>query len=80
VEVVTMSEGKNRLSNLQLELLKLFKYSLNEAQLLEIKDLLARHFAKQATNEADKIWKDQGLSNDTMDQWLNEHKRVSSTF
>lgn len=74
-----MSQTTNRLSNLQLELLKLFKYQLDEAQLLEVKDLLARHFAKKATAEADKIWDEKGLTNDTMDQWLNEHMRTPST-
>ena len=73
-----MGQSTNRLSNLQLELLKLFSYNLEEKQLLEIKDLLAGYFADKATKKADKIWKEKGFTNDTMDSWLNEHLRTSS--
>ena len=73
-----MGQSINRLTNLQLELLKLFSYNLEEKQLLEIKDLLAGYFANKATKEADKIWKEKGFTNDTMDSWLNEHLRTSS--
>lgn len=74
-----MGQTTNRLTNLQLELLKLFSYNLNEKQLLEIKDLLARYFADKATREMDRIWEEKALTNDTMDSWLSEHLRTSST-
>lgn len=70
-----MEQSSNRLSNLQLELIKLFSYNLNEKQLLEVKELLARYFAEKATMEADRIWDEEGLTNQTMDQWLNEQQR-----
>ncbi|NIM14146.1 MAG: hypothetical protein GTO45_19055 [Candidatus Aminicenantes bacterium] len=70
--------NKNRLTNLQLELVKLFSYNLNEKQLLEIKDLLAKYFADKATQEMDKVWQEKGLTNETMDTWLNEHLRATS--
>lgn len=73
VEVDKMRQTANRLTNLQLELIKLFSYNLTEKQMLEIKDLLARYFAEKATHEADKIWETKGLTNDTMDVWLDEH-------
>lgn len=73
-----MAQSTNRLTNLQLELIKLFNYNLDEKQLLEIKDLLAKYFAGKATEEADKVWKEKGLTNDTMDSWLNEHMRIPS--
>ncbi|MCP4219306.1 MAG: hypothetical protein GY765_32025 [bacterium] len=75
-----MSRATNRLTNLQLELLKLFKYNLDETQLLEVKDLLARHFAEKATAETDKVWDEKGLTNDTMDQWLNKHMIQTGGF
>jgi hypothetical protein len=71
-----MSQSANRLTNLQLELIKLFRYNLNERQLKEVKDILAKYFADKATHEADRIWKEKGLTNDTMDTWLNEHLRT----
>jgi hypothetical protein len=55
-----------------LELIKLFKYNLSKAQLMEIKDLLAGYFARKATSEADKVWEEKGLTNETMDEWLND--------
>ena len=65
----------NKLTNLQLELIKLFSYNLDEQQLLEVRYLLAKYFADKATQEMDKIWEEKGLINDTMDTWLNEHLR-----
>jgi hypothetical protein len=65
------SMNANRLTNLQLELIKLFSYNLDEKQLREVKYLLARYFADKATQEMDKIWEEKGLTNETMDTWLN---------
>jgi hypothetical protein len=60
------------LSNLQLELLKLYSSNVSEADLLHIRDYLARYFAFKAIGEADKVWDEKAYTNDTMDQWLNE--------
>lgn len=68
-----MGPTASKLTNLQLELIKLFHYNLNEKQLMEVKDLLAKYFAENATKEMDKIWEEKNLSNETMDTWLNEH-------
>ena len=57
-------------------LLKLFSYELSEIQLIEIKTILAKYFAKKAGDEMDQLWEDNNWSNDTMNQWLNEHKRT----
>ena len=37
------------LTNLQVELLKTFRYDLSEAQILEIEGMLAKYFADKAT-------------------------------
>lgn len=78
MEVDKMRQSKNRLTNLQLELIKLFNYNLSQSQLLEVKELLSKYFADKATNEMDKIWEAKGLTNETMDSWLNEHMRTPS--
>lgn len=65
-----------KLSNLQLEILKVFHYQLPEQELEEIKDLLARHFAQKATDAMDLFWEQQQLTTDTMDAWLHEHRRT----
>ena len=54
-----------KLTNLQLELLKVFNYELNEQQLTDIRDLLAKYFAEQATQEMDKNWEQQGRDENT---------------
>lgn len=66
-----------KLTNLQLELLKVFSYQLDPQQLTDIKDLLANYFAEQATREMDKLWQEQGWDENTMAQWANEHLRTS---
>jgi len=71
-----MKTSTNKLTNLQLELVKLFSYDLKENQLREIRSLLAQYFAEKATTEADKLWKEKGWSNKTMIKWANEHNRT----
>ena len=73
-----MGSSSNRLTNLQLELIKLFSYNLSERQLLEVKDMLSKYFAQKATEEMDKLWEDEGLTNDSMEVWANEHMRTPS--
>lgn len=74
-----MGRSNNRLTNLQLELIKLFNYNLSKKQLLDVKDLLGKYFAARATMEMEKVWDEKGLTNETMDAWLNEHLRTPST-
>jgi hypothetical protein len=73
-----MGQSANKLTNLQMELIKLFRYNLNDQQLTEVKDLLAKYFAERATNEMDKIWEEKGFTNKTMEEWLNEHNRSAT--
>ncbi len=58
------------LTNLQLELLKLYSFDLKEEQLLEIKTLLSEYFAERATVAMDKLWDERGWNNETMESWL----------
>lgn len=60
------------LSNLQQELLKIYGSDISDADLLHIKDYLARYFAGKAISEADNIWDQKGYTNELMDQWLKE--------
>jgi hypothetical protein len=68
-------ETTGKLTNVQIELLKLFQYNLPEKQLAEIKNILAKYFAKSATSEMDKLWNEQGWDNETMKNWAIEHLR-----
>jgi hypothetical protein len=60
------------LSNVQIELMKLFNTNLSEVELAELKDVIARFYADKAIAKADSIWEERNLSNDVMDNWLKE--------
>ena len=66
------------LTNLQLELLKIFSIPLKEDQLMEIKALLSRYFTKKASEEMDKLWDENNWSDETMREWAQEHMRTKS--
>lgn len=60
------------LTNLQLEILKLYSTDMSEEELDELKKLLAENYARKAINEADRIWSEKNLSDSDMEKWLNE--------
>lgn len=60
------------LSNLQLELLKLYSQNLSDEDLVAVQRMLARFFADRASDEMDRLWEDKGWSNETMDEWLSD--------
>jgi hypothetical protein len=59
-------------TNLQWQLLQLYNRNISDANLLEIKQLLANYFAEKASEEMSKLWDSNGWSNATMYEWLNE--------
>lgn len=71
-------EVSGKLTNLQVELLKMFQYDLEESQLEEIKEILAKYFAQKATEEMDKLWEEHQWNDETMKKWANEHLRTKS--
>ena len=54
------------LTNLQLEILKLYSTDMKEDELNELKKLIAENYAKKAIKEADKIWVEENLSDTDM--------------
>lgn len=60
------------LSNVQEELLKLYSMDLSAEELNELKIVLGKYYALKASKASDKIWKEKKLSDETMDEWLNE--------
>ncbi len=68
-----MSTLNYPLSNIQIELLKLFSTNLNDKDLIELKDLLSSFYADKAIAKADGIWDDKQLTDTDMDQWLNKN-------
>jgi hypothetical protein len=63
------------LSNLQLELLKLYSIPLSESELVEVKQVLALHFANRLSKHVDDLWQKQGLTKEDMEQWLHNENQ-----
>ncbi len=69
-----------KLTNLQLELIKLFSHNVTDSQLIEIKQLHGNYFAEKATEEMDKLWDENNWTEETMKEWTNEHLRTPYTL
>ena len=63
------------LTNMQLELLKLYAYDLKEEEMQELKKVLAAFFAERIRQRTGKIWQERGYTQETMQQWLNDEKQ-----
>lgn len=60
------------LSNVQLELLKLYSTNLSEKDILELKDVLARFYAERSIELADNVWQQKGYTAEDMNSILND--------
>ena len=63
------------MSNVQLELLKMFSYNLPEDELQELKQTLVKFFAQRIRKRADAIWQERSYTAETMENWLNEDEQ-----
>ena len=68
-----------KMTNVQLELLKLFNFQISDEELLELKQLLSDFFAKKVSEDMDKFLEDNDLNGADIEQWLNEHNRIPYT-
>jgi hypothetical protein len=62
----------SRLTSLQLELLKIYTYSPTDAELLEIKDLLAQYFSTKLVTNMGKWGEDNKITDEDLDKWLED--------
>ncbi len=69
-------EATGKLSNLQLELLKVFSFDISEDQIKEIKALLAAYFAEKVTTEMDALFEEKGWGEEKIEEWSKEHMRT----
>lgn len=67
---------KTPLTNLQLELLKVFSHDLSETELKEIKAILMDYFAKKAISAADTVWDKDKWNEEKIKSILNESERT----
>lgn len=71
-----MGAPAKKLTNLQIELLEVFKYELNEEQLKEIRNLLANYFADKVTKEIDALFEANDWGEEKIEEWSKEHMRT----
>lgn len=60
----------------QLDLLKMFSHSVDDADWVAIKRLIVRYFAQKAIEGADEVWDEQGWSDQKTAELLNTHLRT----
>jgi len=69
-------EAIGKLTNLQLEILKLFNYNLPEDQIKDIKKLLSGYFAAQATMKMDEFFEKEKWDDKKIEEISKEHLRT----
>lgn len=65
------------LTNMQVELLKLFAHDLPEKNLLDLKELISDYLLDLARTEADNEWDKKGYSQENADEWLGKEIKGS---
>ena len=71
-----MTAQAGSLSNLQLELLKLYSTGIADQQLLDIKRMLAAYFAEIIDREMSLLWEEKGWNDATLESWKTERLRI----
>ena len=64
-----------KFTTLQLELLRLFAVNPAENDLVEIKDMLAKYFMRQAINQIAQIEAKRGTTDEDLDKWLADENQ-----
>lgn len=60
------------LTNVQAEPLKIFSRQIPDADLLELRQLMANFLLQKARQRADAIWQQKGYTDQTLNQLLNK--------
>ena len=72
-------QAAKKLSNLQLELLKVFSFYISDEQVKEIKSLLAAYFAEKVTSEMDALFEANDWGEEKIEEWSKEHMRTNES-
>ena len=64
------------LSNVQLEILQSFNYSLDDKDLRLFKEMLVNYFADRISDDMDQLFDEKGWSDDQNSRWASEHMRT----
>ena len=60
----------------QIELLSTMASLNTEADLIELKQAIARFFAERADREMERLWENGTINEDTLESWSHEHMRT----
>ena len=74
-----MSQTVKPLSNIQLELLKLFSNDIQDEDVVNIRRLIVKYFAQKAIEEANKVWDEKKWTDEDAERILQSHFRTPYT-
>ena len=60
------------LSNIQIELLKLYSVGVSDEILLEFKKVMSQILAQKLRDEAGKVWLEKGYTEKDINKWLGK--------
>ena len=60
------------LSNIQIELLKLYSVGVSDEVLLELKKIMSKFLMQKMRDEADRVWLEKGYSEKNINEWLGK--------
>lgn len=66
----------NFLSPYQIQILELTSHIRSDMEMDEVRRLVALYFAKKAEDEIDKLWEEGKITDETIENWKNEHMRT----
>ena len=69
-------EATKGLTNLQLELVKLFSFEVSEDQMKELKQILVDYFASKITEDMDRLFEENNWDESKIEEWSTEHMRT----
>ncbi len=61
-----------KLSSLQLELLKVYSFQPKEEDIIAIKNFLANYFSNKLKNNISQAIEQKNITQDDLDRWINE--------
>ncbi len=60
------------LSNIQIELLKLYSVGVSDEVLMELKKVMSKFMMQKMRTEAGKVWLEKGYSEQDIHKWLGK--------
>ena len=64
------------LSNIQIELLKLYSVGVSDEILLEFKKIISKFLTQKMRDEADRVWIEKGYSEKNINEWLGKTEGI----